>query len=405
MSDPPLARAIDLAAFATAMNARLRAAGIAVTEGGAAEFARALVVLPPTSTSRLYWAARLTLVRRQADLAVFDRVFSAVFAGAAPLIPRDARRPGPVAPPEPQGRVLVPPSGAGSAEHRGGGLPTSSIPAGHERAADARALRLRLPGRIETLAGSPFGQLQEDELRALRSWLDLASAGWPRRRTRRRRRHPSGRRIALRDTIARSRRTGWETVEIVRTRPVTRPRRLVLLCDVSQSMQPYAGVYLHLMRAAVTRRDAEVFAFSTRLTRLTAVLAHRSAEAAIAHANDRVVDRFGGTHIAGSVRALLASHHGNALRGAVVLIASDGWDSDRPDELRAAMARLQRRAHRVIWLNPRAGAAHFEPLAGAMAAALPYCDRLLPADTLTAVCEALAVIGAVAARPRTATAH
>ena len=151
-------------------------------------------------------------------------------------------------------------------------------------------------------------------------------------------------------------------------------------------MQPYAAIYLHLMRAAVLRQAGirpEVFAFSTSLTRLTSVLSHRSAEVALQRANAKVTDRYSGTFIGRSVGALLAPPHGNALRGAVVIIASDGWDSDPPDVLAHAMARLRRRAELLVWLNPRAAHSEFQPLAGSMAAALPYCDLFLPAHSLT----------------------
>jgi uncharacterized protein with von Willebrand factor type A (vWA) domain len=154
-----------------------------------------------------------------------------------------------------------------------------------------------------------------------------------------------------------------------------------MLCDVSQSMQAQAAAYLHMMRALALVADAEVFAFATALTRLTTVLAHREPTVAVAAATEAVADRFGGTRIAANVRALLTSHHGDAVRGAIVIIGSDGWDSDPPAELAAAMARLRRRAYRVIWMNPRAGAPGFEPRVAAMAAALPYCDALLAADT------------------------
>ena len=168
-------------------------------------------------------------------------------------------------------------------------------------------------------------------------------------------------------------------------RAVDRPRRVVMLCDVSQSMQAQASAYFHLMRVLAVAADAEVFAFATSLTRLTAVLAHQSAAVAIELATDRVTDRFGGTLIATNVRALLSSHHGGAVRGAIVIVGSDGWDGDSPEALAAAMARLRRRAHRVIWMNPRASAPDFEPRVAGMAAALPYCDRLLPADTFRAL--------------------
>jgi len=177
-------------------------------------------------------------------------------------------------------------------------------------------------------------------------------------------------------------------VVLERTRPRRRRRRLVLICDVSRSMQPYAGIYLHLMRAAALRQAGfrpEVFAFSTTLTRLTAVLAHRSPEVALARANAKVSDRYGGTHLGRSVAELLSAPHGSALRGAVVIIASDGWDSDPPEVIDHALARLQRRAAHLIWLNPRAAAPGFQPLTGSIAAAMPYCDAMVPAHSLSGV--------------------
>jgi uncharacterized protein with von Willebrand factor type A (vWA) domain len=151
-------------------------------------------------------------------------------------------------------------------------------------------------------------------------------------------------------------------------------------------MQPYAAIYLHLMRAAALRGTVmapEVFAFSTRLTRLTPVLSHHCAEVALERANAKVTDRYGGTHLGRSVAALLATPHGSALRGAVVIVASDGWDGDPPEVLARAMARLRRRAHLIVWLNPRAAAPGYRPLAGSMASALPYCDLFLPAHSMS----------------------
>jgi len=169
---------------------------------------------------------------------------------------------------------------------------------------------------------------------------------------------------------------------------------VTLLVDVSQSMEAYSRAYLHVMRALARTNQAETFAFSTSLTRLTAALAHRSAEQALTLASELVVDRWGGTRLATSLAELLSSRHGNALRGGVLVVASDGWDGDPPELLARAMRRARLRAHRVVWLNPRAGAPGFEPLVGSMAAALPYCDAFLPAHTLRAVIEALDVVTA-----------
>ena len=174
-----------------------------------------------------------------------------------------------------------------------------------------------------------------------------------------------------------------------------------MLCDVSESMQHQAAAYFHLMRAVARTTDAEVFAFATRLTRLTPVLAQASAELAIEQATAKVADRFGGTRIASNLRALLSSSRGNACRGAIVVVASDGWDADPPEQLAKAMAKLRRRAYRVIWLNPRVAAPQFAPEVGAMAAALPYVDDLLPANTIRSLADVVsAIVGSSDERPR-----
>jgi uncharacterized protein with von Willebrand factor type A (vWA) domain len=368
-----LLRSVDRAAFAVALGGRLRRAGVPVGLTDVDDFVRTLGVCPPSSRDQLYWTARVSLVRRHADLAAFDRVFGKVFDAAAPVTPRRGAGP--------RGDSFVSvPAAEGTAD--GGGLPWATLPpvvADAEESAAERSVPERRPSALAALAERPFEELDAAQVALLGE--QLRAVEWPSRRSRRSRTGHSGRRIALRPTLTRARRTGWEPVALVRSRPVRRPRRIVLLCDVSQSMQAQAAAYLHLMRAFATVAEAEVFAFATTLTRLTVVLRHTSAPAAVERAGELVTDRFGGTRIAGNLRALLASHHGNAVRGAVVVIGSDGWDSDPPAELAAVLARLRRRAYRIIWMNPRAGAPGFAPRVGAMAAALPFCDRLLPAGT------------------------
>jgi len=377
---PVLLRGADRAAFAAAFTARLRRAGVSagLTETG--DLVRALDASPPTSWSTLYWTARIAVVRRLADLAAFDRVFAAVFGGAPPLPP--TRSAASAAGRDDDVHVPVP---GGAHEPAGvGGLPWATLPpavAADEAGESGPRLPDLRPSALAELAARPFEELDAAQTRQLGEALRAAFTRWPVRRTRRHAVHPAGRRVALRPTIARARRTAWEPVAIVRERPVRRPRRVVLLCDVSESMRAQAAAYLHLMRAFAMVADAEVFAFATTLTRLTPALRHASAQEAIARATATVTDRFGGTRIAANIGALLDSHHGNALRGAIVIVASDGWDSDPPERLAAAMIRLRRRAYRIVWLNPRAGAPGFAPRVAAMAAALPFCDRLLPAAT------------------------
>jgi len=248
----------------------------------------------------------------------------------------------------------------------------------------------RLPSELEALTDLPFEELNEREMELLGRWLEEGLRTWPTRRSRRRAPGPGGRQVALRPTIARSRRTGWEPVELVRVHPVLKPRKVVMLCDVSQSMQPQIAAYFHLMRALTVVAGGEAFAFATTLTRLTPVLRHKSTTLAIEQATEKVADRFGGTRIATSVNALLTSHHANSVRGGIVVIGSDGWDSEPPEQLAAAMARLRRRAHRLVWINPRVSAPGFEPLVGTMAAALPFCDELLPAHDFRSLAAVIA---------------
>ncbi|HEX7133596.1 MAG TPA: VWA domain-containing protein [Iamia sp.] len=390
-------RGVDRAAFAVALIHRLRGAGVAVPLTAAETLTAALGICPPVDRARLYWTARVSLLRREQDRERFDAVFAAVFDAVRGVDPHARRRPtGLDAGPGPAVQVPVPGSEAAAAEPGGATLPWATLPAtvtASVAADEGIAVPERAPSDQPGSADLPFADLDPAELATLAESLGAALQHWPRRRSRRRARHPAGHRVALRATLARSRRTAWEPVELVRTRAVTRPRRVVVLCDVSRSMQPHVAALLHLMRVMATGAHAEVFAFSTTLTRLTPVLAHRSAEQAVDLAGALVDDRFGGTRIATNVQALLRGRHGDATRGAIVLIASDGWDADPPDELAAAMARLRRRAHRVVWLNPRLAAPEYAPRVGALAAALPHVDAHLPAHSLRALAAALASVG------------
>jgi uncharacterized protein with von Willebrand factor type A (vWA) domain len=354
--------------------------------------ARAMDAAPLDSRSSLYWATRICLVQRQSDLASFDAVFAAIFDESVGLHPHVRSQPlGAVGNQD----MLVPIGGAPSSTEVGDGLPWATLPrvtSTTEAEPGGSALPERMPSGLEGLADTPFDELDTVQLALLSGWLQAALTSWPTRRTRRQSAHHAGRRTALRPTLARARRTGWEPIELVRTRPVHKHRRVVMLCDVSQSMQCYAAAYLHLMRAMALTTDAEVFAFATTLTRLTSVLVYKSPQLAMQQATEKVADRFGGTRIASNIRALLASRHGGAIRGAIVIIASDGWDSDPPDELARVMARLRRRAYQVLWLNPRAAAPDFAPLVGGFSAALPYCDDVLPAHNIRALGDVVSAI-------------
>ena len=394
---PALLRGVDRAALAASFGERLRHAGASVPTTAMADLCAALGQAQPARLEDLYWSMRVTLVRRQPDLDTFDRVFDAVFREADLGADPHARRSGPTAfPPVPPGALTsVPGAGSTRQEAEPVGLPWQLLPrttAEDETSDEPLVLPELLPSALTGDVDTPFDEFDDLQLAALGRWLERAAPAWPVRRSRRVRGGRRGEGISLRQTIAASRRTAWEPLELRRRRRVLRPRSLTLVTDVSASMQSYAGAYLHLMRAFARTGRAETFAFSTSLTRLTPALVHRSAEAALALAEERVVDRYGGTHLARSLRDLLASRHGSRLRGGVLIIASDGWDSDPPEELGAVMARLARRARRVVWLNPRAAAPGFQPLVGSMAAALPHCDAFLPAHTVSALPEVFAAI-------------
>jgi uncharacterized protein with von Willebrand factor type A (vWA) domain len=385
MPDPVLA-GVDRAAFVAALGGRLRAVGVPVTLTGMTAFANALDAAPPEQLQSLYWLARLTLVNQQHDIEAFDRIFDVVFGRAPSAVDPQARHT-----PDPLGDTddeLVSWSARAHDRDVEGGLPWHTLPsvsAAPEEASDGAVLPELLPSAVASIADTPFDELDEAELALLGRWLEATAPNWPTRRSRRMRVSPRGHRVALRETIAASRRTGWEPMRLQRHRPVLRPLPITMLCDVSQSMQSYAAAYLHLMRAFARTRRAETFVFSTSLSRVTPALTHRSARAAIEQATAQTGDRYGGTRLATALHDLLVSRHGHAVRGGILVIASDGWDSDDPHRLAVVMAKAARRARRVVWLNPRAAAVGFEPRVASMAAALPYCDAFLSAHTLRAL--------------------
>jgi len=401
MGDAPavLLPGVDRAALAAAFGSKLRQAGVGVPTTALADLVSALAASPPALLDDLYWQMRVTLVRRHTDLPAFEKVFDAAFRESDLGGDPHARRRGlPGGPPPPAEDELVSvPSRSSQDDAEEGGLPWHTLPRStaspSSEGDDAILLPELLPSSLTGMADTPFDEFDAAQLAVLGRWLERASPAWPVRRSRRTRAGRRGESIALRATIAASGRAGFEPLlDLRRQRRVLRPRPLTLVTDVSASMQSYSAAYLHLMRAFARTGRAETFAFSTSLTRLTPALVHRSADTALALAEERVVDRYGGTHLARSLRDLLTSRHGSTLRGGVLVIASDGWDTDDPSELASVMARLQRRVRRIVWLNPRAGAAGFAPLVGSMAAALPFCDAFLPAHTVTALPEVFAAV-------------
>ncbi len=391
----PAAPVVEAADLAVGLATALHRAGVPVPPERSARFAHALRLVPPESRSALYWAARVTLVPGQAQLAVFDAVFSALFDGrldpsdsrgdpnAPPAIGSEPRvrpaRPGP----PPTGRPFDAPAPDGSASPSAGGED------GPEREGT-----LAVASGTERLAQTSFADLDPAEIDEVRRLVHRIALATPVRRSRRT--SPtsrSGERLDLRRTLRAAQRSGGDPVRLLHRRRRARPRRLVLLCDVSASMEPYTRVFLSLLQGAVSGVHAEAFVFSTRLTRLTRQLAVRDPDRALALAAETAPDWAGGTRLAGSLQRFLDEHGRRGLaRGAVVVVLSDGWAQDEPAEVAAQMARLQRLAYRVVWVNPRKAAPGFAPLVGGMAAALPHCDAFVSGHSLDALEEVAAAV-------------
>ncbi|MBV9002585.1 MAG: VWA domain-containing protein, partial [Solirubrobacterales bacterium] len=221
----------------------------------------------------------------------------------------------------------------------------------------------------------------------------------PARRTRRSERDRHGERIDLRRTLRGSLRTAGDPIRLARRRRRIVRRRLVMLCDISGSMEPYARAYLQFLTcAAGAGPNAEAFVFATRLTRLTRALSSRNPERAIQRGAAAASDWSSGTRIGDALKAFNDRHGRRGMaRGAVVVILSDGWERGDPALVGREMARLRRLAHRIVWVNPRVGAPGFEARAGGLVAALPHCDALVSGHSLEALDEVADAIGATRA--------
>lgn len=404
MTDPALFSGVDRAVFAAAFADRLRAAGVEVAFTGVERCAAALGLLGSIDVDDLYWACRLSMIDRQRDIAIFDALFDAVFVTADVRVPARGQRGSTVGGREDDVLVRVPLADDRSIDTAGGGgLPWLTLPsvrsddAGSDESEDADDLAspIRRASAAEAEADRPFDSLDETELERVGSLVESMVTTWPQRRSRRRRVTRSRGSISLSRSVRRATQTGGDVLSLVHTEPRRVVRGLVVVLDVSGSMEPYARAYLHLTRALALQRRAEVFAFSTELSRITPSVRLRSPAEAIVHADEVVGDRFSGTRLASSLSTLL--HHRvwhTAVRGSSVLICSDGWDSDEPAELERVMRRLALLAHRVVWVNPRAATPGFAPLAGGMAAALPHVDHFLSGHSARSMAEVIRVLAA-----------
>ncbi|MFF3948333.1 VWA domain-containing protein [Streptomyces sp. NPDC001902] len=392
----------DTAEFGGRLGETLRRAGLPVTPERTVCFLRSLRLVPPVDREALYWTARLAFVTDRELVAPFERVFEGVFGGLGGLTaergdrtaaPPDAAEDAARVAPSPGARTAPGPSPAGTGPAR-----TVAGPRTGEEADGPAGTVPTLGSTAEVVAHKDFAALDAAELAALDRLMELIVLRTPLRRTRRRDTDPHGPRVDPRRTLRAIRTTGLEPVRLARSRPRLRRRPLVLLCDVSGSMEPYARAYLRLFpRAAAVGVAAEVFVFATRLTRLTPVLrrsGRSGVDAALRRAGAAASDWSGGTRI-GHALAEFNDRFGRRgmARGAIVVIFSDGWEGEDPRAVGREAARLRRLAHRVVWVNPRKAAPGYLPLAGGMAAALPHCDEFVSGHTFAALAEVAEAIG------------
>jgi uncharacterized protein with von Willebrand factor type A (vWA) domain len=392
----------DLAEVVARFCAALRQAGLPVGPGRSERFAAALTIARPDTRRGLYLCALATLVSSHDHVPVLRAVFEQVFGGVG--------EPGANAPGGPEGAGMQ-----GQARSRDADdVLADAARAARMHAADAADMAAMQPelrpagaddqadgagdpgappvpyrffaSAAERLAAKDFADLSDDELVTVTLLMRQLTLAVPERRSRRQRRRPEGRHADMRATLRQARRTGGDAFRLIGRTPKRRPRRLVVLCDISGSMEPYAKAMIQLLYSAVGGADAEVFTFATRLTRLTRALRMSAPGPALRRAGQLAPDWLGGTRIGAALKEFNDRYGRRGMaRGAVIVIISDGWETGDPELVRREMARLSLVAFRIVWVNPRTKSAAYQPLAGGMAAAWPHCDAVVSGHTVQAL--------------------
>jgi uncharacterized protein len=364
---------------------RLRAEGLAVGTGRILNYCRAAAALVPLNRERLYWAGRTTLVARPEDLDRYDSAFRDYFdrGDLSDVLEKlfqfaDKTQ-------APQLETSEDDAQAGPQIERTTGVPDETEPT------EGDAIVAMIASSAEVLRSKSFDKLSEAELQRVALAIRRIQLDLPLRRARRLARASLPGNLDMRRTLRYSLRTHGEPLRRAWKDERKRIRPLVLILDISASMSSFSHALLQFGYAAMNAgRAVEVFCFGTRLTRITRLLRTRDPDVALSEVTETLEDWEGGTRIGDSLKQLLDRFGQTArLRGAVVVLCSDGLERGDPDVLAAQMARLGRMAHKVIWVNPLAGDIRYQPLARGMAAALPHVDVFMPGHNLASV-EALA---------------
>jgi uncharacterized protein len=372
----------------------LRAAGLSVDLGAAIDYARSLTLVEIADREQVRAAGEAVFVRRRDDRQVYNAVFDRWWRQ------RRRRHAGEFQPPalpteqgddvegESDESLALPGEERRPGQTDEGGIPiptlTEEVP-DDEAPIDGVVISPDAYSQGEVLRHRDFDRMTPSELREAERLIDLLEPRLERRRTRRYELHSHGRRLAPRAMFRRNLGTGGQLLEWVWRRPVHEPRSLVVICDISGSMERHSRLLLRFVQAlsASTAVKTEAFVFGTRLTRVTRLLHDRDRDRALARVADVVNDWAGGTRIGESFREFNQRWARRTLRtSGVVIVISDGWDRGDPALVASETARLRRNCHRLIWLNPLAGTPGYQPLAGGMRAAFPYIDDFLAAGTV-----------------------
>lgn len=359
------------ARLAVGFAAVLRGAGVAVPASSVIEFARALGIVGLERRQEVYWAGRATLVQRPEEAGLYDWAFGVFFDRRADLPRLRAVVP-----------LAVPTDFAADSEDPPEGADDLA-----EDLADRRIVRY---SAVELLRQRDFAAYSDADWAEARRLLTRLRPITSRRRSRRLAptKHQRGEPDISR-TLRRALRADGEPFDRAWRAPTLRPRRIVLLVDISGSMEEYARGFLRFAHAAISARKSglvEVFVLGTRLTRITRQLSWRDPDVALAEAGRSVTDWYGGTRLGDGVKAFNDDWGVRGMaRGAVVVILSDGWDRGDPESLSSEMRRLRRVAHRLVWVNPLKASPGYAPVVRGMAAALPFIDDFVDGHSLASL--------------------
>ena len=374
----------------------LRKSGLAVDLGAAIDFARALEVVDIGDREQVRAAGEAVFVRRKDDLEPYSITFDRYWRGRFDLGSADGLLADPweeLVPADSQETGDEPPMAGDERMEQGEDQSGMPVPGDHDESSeegdpDALSISPDAYSKLEALRHREFDRMTPAELRDAERLVDLLVPKLERRRTRRYELHPHGRRIAPRAMFRQNLATGGEITRWVWRRPIKRPRPLVVICDISGSMERHSRLLLRFVQAlsAASAVKTESFVFGTRLTRVTRLLRDRDRDRALAKVADSVTDWAGGTRIGESFHEFNVKWARRTLRtSGVVIVVSDGWDRGDPALVAVEAARLRRNCHRLIWLNPLAGTAGYQPLAAGMRAAFPYIDDFLAAGTVASL--------------------